>query len=355
MSESHAREITPPWVDGFVEVAGRKVPRARTGMDLRDRVGSWKARWGIGRMHYTVPCDLYAVGEPAGDSPVFLTANYKMSFDRLRAALSGRDGWILVLDTRGINVWCAAGGGLFSTQEVARRVEAVRLEKIVTHRTLILPQLSAPGVAAHDLKRLTGFSVVYGPVRASDLPAFLDAGMKAAPGMRRVTFDFAERMAIAPMELVIVGKYALPAALMLALVAGLSRDGFPAERVATVGLSSAALLLATVLVSVFGTAALLPWLPGRAFSIKGVWLGLGMAALAVLIGRLWAPVFRDTLTALAWMLQMGAVASFIALNFTGSTPYTSLSGVRKEMRVAVPLQIAAAAVGLALFVAGRFW
>ena len=353
-SQSDVESPPPPWADGFAEVAGRKVPRARTELALRERIGSWKARWGIGRMHYTAPDGLYAVGEPTGDSPVFVTANYRMSFDRLRAALAGRDGWILVLDTEGINVWCAAGGGLFSTEEVVRRVEAVRLDEVVRHRTLILPQLSAPGVAAHEVKRLTGFRVVYGPVRASDLPAFLDGDMKAAPGMRRVTFDFAERMALAPMELVLAVKYALPAALMLALVAGLGGDGFSAGRVATAGLSSGALLLAVVMVSVFGTAAFLPWLPGRAFSVKGAWLGLAMAALVALVQWFWTPVFPNTLTALAWMLLMGAVASFLALNFTGATPYTSLSGVRKEMRVAVPLQIAAVVAGLALFVGGLF-
>ena len=89
--------------------------------------------------------------------------------------------------------------------------------------------------------------------------------------------------------------------------------------------------------------------------MKGAWLGLGMAGVAAIIEWFWAPVFGDTLTALAWLMKMPAVASFIALNFTGSSPYTSLSGVRKEMRIAVPLQIAAAVAGVALFVAGRFY
>jgi len=348
-------EDSPPaWAEGTVEVAGRSVVRVRTELDFRDRIGAWKARWGIGRMRYTAPPGLYAAGQPAPDSPIFVTANYKMSFDRLRAALAGRDGWILVLDTHGINVWCAAGGGLFSTEELLHRAESVRLAEVAPDGVLVLPQLGAPGVAAHEVKRATGRRVVFGPVRARDLGEFLDAGMKAAPGMRRVTFTFAERMAVAPMELVIAGKYALPAAAGLALVSGLGKGGFSFERVGAHGIVNAALLLAVVLIAVCGTAALLPWLPGRAFSVKGAALGLAMAAAAALIEWFRAPVFANTLTAAAWVLMMPAVASFIALNFTGSTPYTSLSGVRKEMRIAVPLQIAAALAGLALFVAGRF-
>ena len=88
-----------PWQDGTVPTAAGDVPRATTTLTTADRNGAWKVRWGIGRMQYTVAPGLYAVGDPTTESPVFVTANYKMSFDRLRAVLAGRDGWILVLDT----------------------------------------------------------------------------------------------------------------------------------------------------------------------------------------------------------------------------------------------------------------
>jgi len=92
---------------------GRQIPRVPTELDWADSLGSWKVRWAVGRMKYTVEPGLYGVGEPTAETPVFVTANYKMSFDRLRSGLTGRDGWILVLDTKGINVWCAAGKGTF--------------------------------------------------------------------------------------------------------------------------------------------------------------------------------------------------------------------------------------------------
>jgi len=127
-------------------------------------------------MRYTVDPGLYAVGNPDAQSPVLVTANYKMSFDRLRAELSGIDAWILVLNTDGINVWCAAGKRTFGTEELVRRIESSGLARVVAHRKLIVPQLGGPGVAAHQVKELSGFRVVYGPIRAEDLPAFLESG-----------------------------------------------------------------------------------------------------------------------------------------------------------------------------------
>ena len=111
-----------------------------------------------------------ALGRPTDASPVFASANYKLSFDALRASLKGRDAWLLVLDTKGINVWCAAGKGTFGTLELVRSIAETELDKIVGHRTVIVPQLGAPGVSAHRVKFYSGFNVVYGPARAEDIP-----------------------------------------------------------------------------------------------------------------------------------------------------------------------------------------
>jgi len=42
------------------------------------------------------------------------------------------------------------------------------------------------------------------------------------------------------------------------------------------------------------------------------------------------------------------------MNFTGASTYTSLSGVKKEMRWAVPLEIVGGVAGLTLWVGSRF-
>ncbi len=133
-------------------------------------------------------------GAPDSQAPILVTANYKLTFDHLRKALTSINAWILVLDTRGINVWCAAGKNFFSTEEVVRRVNRSEVKKVVTHSRLILPQLAATGVAAHDVKKQSGFKVIYGPVRSKDLPNFLNNGFKSESSMRKVTFNTIDRV-----------------------------------------------------------------------------------------------------------------------------------------------------------------
>ena len=305
-------------------------------------------------MHYLVEPGLYALGHPDHRSPVLVTANYKMSFDQLRGALPGRDAWILVLDTKGINVWCAAGKGTFGTEELVSRIESSGLTEIVSHRELILPQLAGPGVAAHEVKKLSGFKVIYGPIRADDLPAFLDRGMKATPEMRIKTFTIWERIVLIPMELVAALKAGFILTLILFLISFLVKRGdawsFPFQQ----GLFSALAILIAILSGAVLTPVLLPWLPGRAFSIKGVSVGLLTAVLFVVVRWNDGITFAGHFEMLAWLLIIPALSAFLAMNFTGASTYTSLSGVKKEMKWAVPFQIGAGVIGLILWLGSQF-
>jgi len=303
-------------------------------------------------MRYRVEPGLYATGKPGDQSPVFVSANYKMSFDRLRAQLSGIDSWVMVLDTKGVNVWCAAGKGTFGTDEIVARMEAVRLGDVVSHRRLILPQLGAPGVSAHEVKRRTGFRVVYGPVRAEDIPQFMSDGLKATPEMRQVRFDFRDRIILVPTDIVGGAKYVLAALALLLLTSGFGEGGYSAQRIATSGVSNATLLLRIYLAAAILPPALLPWLPGRAFSAKGAWLGVVLDAALLAFSIAYPGTFRNWFVVGAWMCLIPAITSFMAMNFTGSSTYTSLSGVKKEMRVAVPLQAASAVLGIGLWITG---
>jgi len=299
-----------------------------------NRLDHFLARWGVDRMGHRVEPGLYSLGSPTPASPVFVSANYTLSFDALRSALAGRDGYILVLDTHGINVWCAAGKGTFGTDEVVGRIAATGLSSVVEHRTIILPQLGAPGVSAHEVLRRSGFRVTFGPVRARDLPAFLEAGA-GTPEMRRVLFPFADRIVLAPVELVHAALPTAVAAVLLYLLAG---------PVAALG-ALAAVLAGTVLFP-----ALLLFIPTRDFSTKGLLLG-GIVALpfaAALSGDPALPGWANTLLALAPLLLMPAVTAYLALNFTGSTPFTSRTGVKREIFRYVPVMAAMAVGGVAL-------
>lgn len=339
--------LDEPWTDGVLVTRLGGIPRVRTALGIADRFGTLKVRCGFGRADYRVPPGLYAVGSPGERSPALLSANYKLSFDALRSALYGREAWILVLDTKGINVWCAAGKGTFGTAEVIRRVAGTGLARLVAHRRLIAPQLGAPGVAAHEVHMATGFRIVWGPVRAADLPAFLDGRFTATPDMRRVRFGVRDRIVLTPVELVTGARLALPAAAVVFLLGGLAAQGASPSARAEAGAGGAALVLASFAAAQVLGPILLPWLPGRAFAVKGAVLGLGLAA-ALLASGLLVP----GLQAVAWFALAPAIASFFVMNFTGATTYTSLSGVLCEMRFALPAQIVGGVAGLLLWLVG---
>jgi len=343
-----------PFVVGTVSTSVGEVPKVASSLSPGDRVGMFKVRWGLGRMHYTVEPGLYAVGQPNDDAPVLVTANYKMSFDKLREVLAGRNVWILVLDTKGINVWCAAGKGTFGTVELVDRMRSSGVARIVSHRQLILPQLAAPGVVAYLVKKLSGFEVVYGPIRATDLPAFLDSGLRASADMRRKTFAFWERLVLIPVELVSALKWALIIVPVMFLIGGLGGPGTFWENAFSHGLLTVAGIVAALLAGAVFTPVLLPWLPGRAFSLKGMSLGVVAGALVCIFGWDLTVSMAGRLTLVAWFVLIPAAAASLAMNFTGASTYTSLSGVKKEMRWAVPLEITAGIVGLSLWIGSRF-
>jgi hypothetical protein len=338
------------FVTGAVETPAGPVPRVSRDLTRADRLGAWRMRRGFGREDYRVKPGLYGLGAPAATSPVLVTGNYKLTLDQLRSSLDEVDAWLLVVDTRGINVWCAAGKGTFCADEVVRMVAETRLAEVVEHRRLILPQLSAPGVAAHKVKEACGFRVTFGPVRAADLPAFLAGGMKADGEMRKVTFDLRERAVLAPAELTIAwDRRVLLACAGILVASSIGADGVSLSRALRRG---APIIGAGALALVAGggvTPLALPWLPGRAFSLKGAVAGAVLATAATaMLGRRLSPAAK-----LALLAGVPAVSSYAAMNFTGSSPITSPSGVELEMRRSLPWQGAAAAVAVGAWLASR--
>ncbi|MHB1393528.1 MAG: mercury methylation corrinoid protein HgcA [Clostridia bacterium] len=341
-------ESAPAWITGYIGTSIAKIPTISTTLYRIDKIGAIKARLGIGRDNYKVPPGLYAVGKPDNASPVLVTANYKLTFDSLRCELTGLNAWVAVIDTKGINVWCAAGKGTFGTTELAGRINALKLGRLVTHNVMILPQLGAPGVAAHEVFRLCGFRVVYGPIRASDLKEFLGNEMKATAEMRKVSFGFKERAILTPIELVHSIKPML--LIFLALLAlNLMIGKHPSLSTAV----STALLnfipyLSAFLLGCVAVPMLLPWIPFRSFALKGLLVGLIPAVYAGLYPEVFGYYSASWLVKAAYMLIIPVIASFLSLSFTGSTTYTSISGVKKEMKYSLMPYIAAIALGVIL-------
>ncbi len=323
-----------PYVIGFVETAIAPVPRVSTTLSLLDYLGTLGARTGFLRNDYKVVPGLYCSGKPSAASPVLVTANYKLSFDSLRKELGDIDAWILVVDTRGINVWCAAGKGTFSSEEVAYQIRRCNLEQLVDHREVILPQLCGNGVAAHNLNKLCGFKGKFGPILASSIPEYLEK-KENTKSMRTVTFTIAERAVLIPLEICMLFKPLLLCSILLFIFSGFSPDIFSMAA----AISRGFLVVSATITGIIGGAALtpllLPWVPCKQFWLKGAIVG----ALTAILFLGAAGVQLLTLESIGLFFWITSCASYLGMNFTGSTPFTSLSGVEKEMRKGLPFQI----------------
>lgn len=325
------------WVTDFIKSPAGDIPVISTVLSKRDITGRWKARWGIGRMKYTIDPGLYAVGKPDSSSPVFVSANYKMSFDILRKDLDGINGWMLVLDTKGINVWCAAGKGTFGTEEIIKRIKHVKLHEVVEHRELIVPQLGAPGVAGHIVKKETGFKVFYGPVLSKDIHSYLANNKKATEAMRHVLFTLPDRAALIPMELVPSMKL-LPYIFFFLIVIQLINYGnFAAKDLLLLVPFIGSILMGSVVFQL-----LLPWIPFRSFVIKG-WI----------LGLIWSYIVASAMTfenwnLTGWYFLLPPITSYLAENFTGATTFTHLSGVKLELKYGLPVMLVSIITGIIL-------
>ncbi|MFH1090995.1 MAG: mercury methylation corrinoid protein HgcA, partial [Pseudomonadota bacterium] len=203
---------------------------------------------------------------------------------------------------------------------------------------------------AYRVKKACGFEVVWGPIRAEDIRSFLEAGLKVDRSMRVVRFGLWDRLVLTPIELTQVIKPALLALVAIFIFSGVGPEIFSFGQAWSRGLVAALSLVAAVLTGALLAPVLLPWIPGRAFSIKGALTGLIGAALV--LSALWGRY--EWMQGLALVLMGVALSSYLTMNFTGSTPFTSPSGVEKEMRRALPLQALALLAAAVLWIAAPF-
>ncbi|MBN2158197.1 MAG: acetyl-CoA synthase subunit gamma [Spirochaetes bacterium] len=346
-SLSNITRERPEWVTGILNTRSGLVPIVTTEWTRTDRIGQIRSRLGGYRMNYSVRPGLYAVGAPDSSSDVFISANYKLSFDILRRALRGISGWILVLDTRGINVWCAAGKGTFGTDELARRILGVNLAGLVSHRRIIVPQLGAAGVRASVIKKQTGFHVHFGPVDAKDIQAYIRAGYHATPEMREIGFTILRRLVLVPIELNQALRKSAAAALVILIIFGLQPSGILFKSAWTGGRPFLLFCLISIITGAAITPILLPFIPVRSFALKG-WLA-GAAAMAPLV-TLTPLGGTSALLDAAALIFFPLMSSYLALQFTGSTTFTTISGVKKELRIWLPVYIAGLAISIVIII-----
>lgn len=309
-----------------------------------DYLSSAKMRMSIGRNSSSVKPGLYNLGKPDENSDVVVSANYKLSFDILRKNLFGLNVWILVLDTKGVNVWCAAGKGTFGTTELITKLSQTNLKNVVNHKRLIVPQLGAPGIASYQVKKSTGFKVMYGPVMAQDIKKFISSGYKASEKERTIRFSWKDRLTLAPVEVINSSKYLLAALISINILLGFKIENNSIALSLDHLYESTLILITAYLSGALITPILLPWIPSRYFAAKGMIVG----AITFFVLFLVQLISSNLVILFGWLLVAMAISSFLALNFTGASTYTSLSGVKKEMRIFIPIQIGLSVTGLSI-------
>lgn len=277
------------------------------------------------------PCKtgLIEIGNPGRASPVLLTCNFRLTVERVRRALQGLDAYLLVANSRGVNVWCAATGGLFTSHDVVSVLRTSGISDLVDHRRVILPQLAATGIEGNVVREKTGWSVVWGPVYAGSIPAYLSDGAGKDDSMRTVSFSWPERLEMAV-------AWAFPISLLALVVLPFWRRGF-LPIVALVWAASGLIFLGFPLYHrrlratgkhvgfVFFT-----------FGERGLplllWLlfMLGLVGYAALVGDLtWALVIRWGLASLVVLLILG-------IDVAGSTPVYK-GGLQEDRLLSIAL------------------
>jgi len=327
-----------------MKASSHKHTKVSTELTSKDIWKHFKIRMNIGRHSSTVDVGIYSIGNPDSSSPLFISSNFLMSFDKLRNSLKEMNVWILVIDTKGINVWCAAGKGTFGTTEIISKIKDFNVENLINHKNIIVPQLGASGTQAHVIKKESGFNVVYGPVYASEIKNFLKNGSKADQKMRTISFNLTERIVLIPVELVGVIKYFILGSIYLYLIAYFSKSGFEWRLIFEVGNPLVGAFAMSILAGSVITPIFLPLIPFRSFVLKGALVGF-------VVQEIYALYLRNHFSnyqIIGSLLLFTAVSAFLAFNFTGCTTFTSKSGVKKEMSLFIRPLILFAFIGLIL-------
>jgi len=267
---------------------------------------------------------LYQVGRPGPTAPVLVTGNFDLTVRKLVREVRDLDVYLLVSDSRGINVWCAAGGGHFTADDVIAAVKRGGLEDLVAHRRLILPQLCANGVKGELIQEATGWQVKWGPTRAADIPAYLARECRKTDLMRKVDFPLIDRLEMS------VAMWLFWASL-LALILLVVRRG----SVIPALVSSFALFLIA--------GGLWPQLPGYQGSTKGLFLAAASVALTVLASMTWLHLPARSL--FSWCVGLCALALFVGADFQGADPRRR-GGEVEQFPIIMPMELVLVALYL---------
>ncbi len=256
---------------------------------------------------FSVRPGFYFMGQRNENAPLLVTGNNFLTVFLLVRRIANRSIRLLIIDTNGINVWCAAVGDRFSAAEIIDKAMHFGLLKKGQKIEMILPKLCLSGVRLSDL-HMAGIKPIIGPLYAREVPEYLDRGEFEDRVDDRILFGFQSR-----------GFTALPTAFQFFYY-------FLGGYVVTLGILSSAIIGVAAVLGFF-YPLLFPFLPGKQFAVKGI--SLGFIASIFPVGFFSVGGFNLQLL-LFWNLFIFATSIYIALNYTGNSPVSNYSRVREE-------------------------
>ncbi len=289
------------------------------------------------RRTYAVAPGLYYTGDHYDlDTPLLVTANYHLSVFLVTRRVRAANARLLVIDTDGINVWCAAGKGRFGNEQILSQIDRYP-RKLLTakiHLSLVLPKFGMSGVDLHALRQY-GLAPVVGPLYAKDLPDYLSTPPLRHRRVDRVHFGLQSRVFI-----LLPGLIQLTA-LSALLTAAISLVGYPLGAPIQLGVIG--------VVTTLGVAypLLFPLIPARRFAIKGLLLALVIVTVLLSMAFLGAVSLLSMWFAVPFTLAAGIL---VGLEFTGNSAVSNYSRVKREIVLFIPISALMLVCSLTAFI-----
>lgn len=334
---------------GFYRPPARKF----TGLRARARV----ARCLLGGQvdHVAIEPGIYASGQTRPESPILVTSNYEYTYIKVMCDLAKGNihAWVLCVDSRGINVWCAARGGDFGNKQLVEAVQATGIENVTGSKVLILPQLAAGGIEAPKLPKISAsfpFTVKFGPVWSKDLPEYLASKPARKPeSMKLARFTMQNRLVAGFTHFAFSVRkiFLLPTILLIAASLGLLSFWAGSAWILrfTIELWFSLLITNLILLAIAYPITRFT----RNFIVKGLFLGV---LNAFLVGLLMMLLFPHAFL-LSWNTAFDFwVAFFSTMSFSGYTMDTSPREIDSQYLRFQVLNVTFLVLGIILSVVG---
>ena len=254
---------------------------------------------------FPVEPTLLKIGNPRKHSPVLVTCNFNLTVKRVLKAVKNTDCYLLIAPSNGINVWCGACGDDFHTNSVLSIIKTSGIDDLVSHRTLILPQLSAPGIDPIIIKKKSGWNAKFGPVYAKDIQSYMEKEFNKSETQRIVRFPILKRIEMATLYFFLLLLFTSAVYWIVA---------------AFLPILNLLLYLDTVLIIVgliYGPMLILPSITWKTGKIK-IWIYEVIILLLIILFNL---IIRFDLLYLIWNIVASLLITIImAEDFHGLTP-----------------------------------